>query len=409
MVLAKIAVSLVLMGTLNMALADSAPPPPQSGQSQPGQSATGQRPKSNLLVGSITAIGDQSLTVQPDSGPVTTVTVSETAHIMRTAPGAKTVAGATPIAFADLAVGDRVLVALHQVADDEAPTATTVIDMKQADIAQKREAEQADWQRRGTGGIVKTVDPADSSLTIAIGNQAVTVHATPKTAIRRYSADSIKFSNTRAATLDQIRPGDQLRVRGDRSTDGKDIQAEEIVAGSFRNISGTIVTVNPAANTATVMDLATKKPLIVHITADTQMHKLPPEMAQALAVRFKHDTSGGTKGKQQQTDLPAAAPNESAQLEQGSAARREGHARNLSEILQSAPAIQLSDLHKGDAVMIVSSQGESDAVTAFTLLAGVEPILAASPSSSQNMFSASWNLGGAQGGQSAEGAPSTDK
>ena len=47
--------------------------------------------------------------------------------------------------------------------------------------------------------------------------------------------------------------------------------------------------------------------------------------------------------------------------------------------------------------MVVATQGTPDAATAVTLLAGVEPILTAS--ATQNMFSASWNLGG--GGDSA--------
>jgi hypothetical protein len=50
--------------------------------------------------------------------------------------------------------------------------------------------------------------------------------------------------------------------------------------------------------------------------------------------------------------------------------------------------------------MIVATQGTSNAATAVTMLAGVEPILSASPSASQNVFSASWNLGG---GGAAEG------
>jgi hypothetical protein len=58
-------------------------------------------------------------------------------------------------------------------------------------------------------------------------------------------------------------------------------------------------------------------------------------------------------------------------------------------MLSRAPAIQLPDLKKGDAVMLVSTQGTAD-VTAITLLAGVEPLLEA-PAASQNLLS-NWSM-----------------
>ena len=67
------------------------------------------------------------------------------------------------------------------------------------------------------------------------------------------------------------------------------------------------------------------------------------------------------------------------------------------------PPATLADLQKGDAVMIVATQGTaSGGVTAITLLGGVEPILAYSGSASQAMFMTPWNIGGgAPGGEEA--------
>jgi hypothetical protein len=76
-------------------------------------------------------------------------------------------------------------------------------------------------------------------------------------------------------------------------------------------------------------------------------------------------------------------------------------------MLQRTPPVQLADLHKGDAVMIVATQGTPGSATAVTLLAGVEPILTASPSASQSMFSASWNVGGGGGGEAGMGDEGT--
>ena len=70
-----------------------------------------------------------------------------------------------------------------------------------------------------------------------------------------------------------------------------------------------------------------------------------------------------------------------------------------SQLLQRAPSVQLTDLHPGDAVMIVATEGASDTATAITLLAGVEAMLEASTKESQSLFSSSWSLGG--GGDAA--------
>jgi len=71
------------------------------------------------------------------------------------------------------------------------------------------------------------------------------------------------------------------------------------------------------------------------------------------------------------------------------ASRRSGGG-DLQQMLSRAPAIHLTDLQKGEAVMLVSTQGTSE-VTAVTLLAGVEPLLQA-PASTQNMLLSGWNM-----------------
>ena len=63
---------------------------------------------------------------------------------------------------------------------------------------------------------------------------------------------------------------------------------------------------------------------------------------------------------------------------------------DMQQILSRAPEIHLADLIKGEAVMLVSTQGATD-VTAITLLAGVEPLLE-SPAASQNLL-ANWSMG----------------
>jgi hypothetical protein len=78
----------------------------------------------------------------------------------------------------------------------------------------------------------------------------------------------------------------------------------------------------------------------------------------------------------------------------------------LARVLQHSPEIHVADLHKDDAVMIVATSGSPDSATAIRLLAGVEPMLQASASGSQSMFSAAWSgLGGGAAGDTGEANP----
>ena len=56
-----------------------------------------------------------------------------------------------------------------------------------------------------------------------------------------------------------------------------------------------------------------------------------------------------------------------------------------------------SELKPGDAIMVSTTQGtEAGRVTAIMLLAGVEPLLTASPTATRDIMSG-WNLGGGGG------------
>ena len=100
------------------------------------------------------------------------------------------------------------------------------------------------------------VDAATGTISVslpAVGEKkTVAVHLSKDTILRRYAADSVKFDDAKPAPLDQIKPGDQLRARGTRSADGAELTANEIVSGTFRNIAGTISSLDTSAGTITV-------------------------------------------------------------------------------------------------------------------------------------------------------------
>jgi hypothetical protein len=356
-----------------------------------------------------------------DAGVEMTVDVRDSTKIVRIAPGQKDLKDAQPIALSDLQVGDRILVRGKAGDDNKTFSASSIIAMKKADIAEKQSRERDEWQKSGVGGLVNSVDAAGGVISITTPSlrekKTVAVHATKDTILRRYAPGSVKFDDAKPAPLAEIRPGDQLRARGEKNADGSELTAQEIVSGSFRNISGTISSLDSAQNTITVHDLATKKTVAVKITSESQLRKLPAPMAQRIAQRL--NGSGGANGDQTGSGPAAArsgataAPTAkepaagSGQVAgdfggrgRGMGAGAGGGGADLQQMINRMPTSTIADLQKGDAVMLVGTEAiGSNAVTAITLLAGVEPILQGSPNGGVSSILSPWSLSGAPSGE----------
>ncbi len=387
---------------------------PSPGQSAPqpiAQTSAATRP-----VGTIKSISGNTITLTTDSGSDVTVQVQDATRLLRIAPGQKDLKDATPILLADVQPGDRILVRGKLADDGKSVLALSVIAMKKADIAEKQSREREEWQKHGFGGLVNSVDAAGGTISVAWPSagekKTVTVHLSKDTILRRYALDSVKFDDAKPALLDQIKPGDQLRARGSRSADGAEFTADEIVSGTFRNIAGTISALDASAGAITVLDLVSKKPITVKVTADSQLRKLPAPMAQRIAARLKGTSTeapssapapngAGTTSNGEQTTKPAAAP-PGGSGSGGMARSGGGGAADLQQAIIRMPAATLGDLQKGDAVMVVATEGGPNGVsTVITLLAGVEPILEASPKSSASTILSPWSLSSGGGGEAA--------
>jgi len=345
-------------------------------------------------IGTVKAITGNSITLATDAGQQVAVSVAAGAHILQLAPGSTNLKDAQSIALDGVSVGDRILVTGKAGDSAGAFTALRVILMKSSDIAQKRAMEEADWQRRGMGGIVSAVDPGTGALTVLLGAKKVQVQTSGSTQFRRYAGDSVKFEDAVPGTLAQIHAGDQLRARGTKSDDGLSMQADEVVSGSFKNLSGLIASINPAGGTLTLKDLATKRTMTVKVTANSNIHALPPQAAKMFAARAQGGAAG--RGQGQGSARPAGAQAEGSMSERGSG-RGSGRSAgaDLSQMVNRLPEETIADLKVGDAIMVVASQADpgSAQVTAVTVLSGVEPILQAAPGGT-DMTLSPWNVGG---------------
>ena len=368
-------------------------------------------------MGTIKSISGNTLTLTTDAGSDVTVQVQDTTKLVRIAPGQKDLKDATPIQLQDVQPGDRILVRGNLAGDGKSVLAASIIAMKKADLAEKQTRDREEWQKHGAGGLVSSVDAAGTTITIAlpaIGEKKnLAVHFSKNTILRRYAPDSIKFDDAKPAPLDQIKPGDQLRARGARNADGSELTAEEIVSGTFRNIAGTISALDAYAGSVTVLDLVTKKNVTVKITSESQLRKLPVQMAQRIAMRLKGipadalppaAAGGPAVQNAAQAPRPAGAPagGPGAGGFGGMGRPGGGGPPDLQQALNRMPAATLADLQKGDAVMLVTTEGGPGGMpTAITLLGGVEPILQASPSSNASTILSPWSLGSGAGGEAA--------
>lgn len=385
---------------------------PLPAQQQNGAAAT-------RRIGIIKAINGNSITLTPlppDTGTEANITITPTTRILRIAPGEKTLKNAATLQLQDLQVGDHILVGGKPSEDGKSLAAASVVVMKASDVEAKQQQELQDWQKRGTGGLVCAVDTSTGTITISATtckSKTTAVKTSTTTIFRRYAPDSVKFDDAKLSTLQEIRAGDQLRARGNRSADGSEIVADEIVTGAFRNIAGIVSSVDASSGTLTVQDLLSKKPVQIKVTSDSQLHALPPEMAEGMARRLKASAFGGAGGSGRSAGSSASGAangggqqsawhgGTGASSSSGAGtggAMRQGGAPDLNRMLARTPVTTLADLHKGDAVIILATEGSpSTTSTAITLVSGVEPILRAAPNGSQAMMLSAWTLGGPAG------------
>ena len=355
------------------------------------------------VAGTITSVDadGNKLVLKSDKGEDVTVTTSVRTLLLKMPPGETDAKKGTKIALSSVNAGDRAVVVAPQAADPKMLAATAVLVMSKSDVASIQQKDVEDWKRRGTTGNVTAIDAAQKTVTIKAGSRTFTVKPSDKTTYHRYAPDSARFADAKPSTFEEIKQGDQMRVLGNRAEDGTTILAEKIVSGTFRQIAATISAVDPAKGEITVKDLANKNSkelLTLRVDPDTTMRKLPDTMAAMLARRY-------APGAQQQGGGPggpgrAGGAGGGGGRGQGMGGGRGfggGRGGDIGQMLDNLPALPLAELKKGDAIMVSTTQGaDATHATAIMLLAGVEPLLTASPTATRDIMSG-WNLGGGGG------------
>lgn len=366
------------------------------------------------VFGKITEINAPAgkIVVKTDAGSVVTLNLDAKTSYERVPPGETDRTKAVKIDLAEITVGDGVYARGYVAADRKSMPAQKVTVVSQSEIAKKQEKDRAEWRLRGLSGIVESVNPQTKEITVtsrtAEGPKPVIIPIGDKVKLRRYAPDSIKFSDAKKSSLEELKIGDQLRAKGDKSPDGARFTAEEIVTGSFRTIGGPITAVDAATGEVKITDMQSKQPLTVVVRKDSTLKRVPPDFMQMMqqgggpggpgaAAAGGAPGAGATPGATpapggaRPAGAPGATPPPGGARPAGSPgaggppqggpggppANGGGGGPDIQRIIDNLPASTLAELKPGEMVLILSTTGaDPSRVTAITFVAGVEPIIA---------------------------------
>lgn len=343
------------------------------------------QPTATSMVGTVAGFGTgtPSIVVKADNGQSVAARLTPDTIAQRIVPGEKDLKKAVSVQVSDLAIGDRVLLTM----DGEAGGALRIIVMSATDISKRNEADRLEWTRRGVNGIVASHKGDEIVLKIRglTGETQATVTVGPKTTFKKYSADSVKFSDAVEAKLADVAPGDQLRARGTKSEDGAKVQADEVVFGTFMVKGGTITAINPETKEVTVKELTGKKSLVIRLTADSQLKRMPDMAAMMIGGR------GGPPG-----GMPGGMPGGAPQGGRGMPGTPGGV--DIGQMVERMPQARIEDLKAGETIVVSSaSNAKSDHITAILLLGNAEALLQMAAASGGGRGGASGSMGGMGG------------
>jgi hypothetical protein len=367
----------------------------------------------NRVIGEVTAIDAtaKQVTVKSDSGMLVAAILDDKSLYLRTRPGATTLEGASSITIADIRIGDRIYARGTVAADQKSIATRQLVVMTKTDIAEKQDRDREEWRKRGVVGTVSALNPETKEITLQVrsfaGAQPVTIAAgAGNVKFRRYAPDSVRFADAKPSSLSEIKVGDQLRAKGDKSEDGTRFTPEEIVSGSFRSIRGSVVSVDPQANEIKVKDMTTGQTVTVVISKESMARRLPAEFVQRMAMRGQRTggEAAGAGGEAAAAAAPAANAQGTAAGSQqrpqgeggfrrrpegadgaegagaGGGRRRGGGGPDMQDMLERMPAVTVAEVKPGEMVIVSSTVGaDPSRATAIALVTGIDALLQQGP------------------------------
>ena len=302
----------------------------------------------NRVVGqvvSVDAAARRLVVKTPKGESVAVVSDAKTVH-RRVPVGEKTLDNAVNISFEEIKPGDQIL-ARGAAGASQAFEARTLVVVSKDDVEQKRARDRAEWEQRGIEGVVTAVDAAAKQATVltssAQGPKPLVLVFAGDVTVRRFSPDSMKYADALPSSFDQLKVGDRVHAKGERSADGTRFTPEEVVYATFRISGGRITAIDAATGEIKISDIPTKKALSVFIGSDSVVRRLSPELVKQLQSTAGKAATGSAVGA------------------------------DLQRQIESMSTLRITDLKPGDAIIVSSTADKSAArVKAVMLATGVE-------------------------------------
>lgn len=326
--------------------------------------------KPTVISGEAVSVSQTKIVINTPTGQIEAL-LSDKTEVKRVSPDNPSLNAATQATMADISAGDRIAVTGVISADGKSIPARAVYLMSKSEIAQKRAKESEEWRVRGITGRVISIDQQTGDISVELrtltGSSTVSVTAKKGAKFLRYAPDSIRFDEAKASSLAEVKTGDMLRALGDRSTDGAEIAAEQIVTGAFQTIAGTVKAIDPIKNEVVITDLNSNKDLTIVISGTSVLKRFPAEVAERMAGAQSNGVRPVSPGR------PGPPGDGRPQPGVGRGGRGAG---GIDDMIERFPDIGTSDLKVGDMIAISSTKnGGSDRIKVIKLLAGIEPFL----------------------------------
>ncbi|HEY6248162.1 MAG TPA: DUF5666 domain-containing protein [Pyrinomonadaceae bacterium] len=305
------------------------------------------------VMGVVTSFTPESrqITVKTKAGNEVVVTVNDSTEFLRIPPGEKTKDKFIKITPTDFAVGDMVFARGRMSEDRKNLPAREFYVMSKGDIALKRDREREEWRTRGLSGTVNALNAEKKEITVdartAEGVKPIVISVSETTTFRRYAPDSIRFGDAKPSSYSEIKVGDQLRARGNKSADGTHFTPDEIVSGAFQTIGGSVTEIKTESREIKINDVQSHQAVTIVVSNDSTMRRLTPELLNALTPPKQATPQSNTKST-----------------------------GDLQEMFDQLPAVTLADLKVGDEILVSSTKSaDPGRVTAIAIVTAVGPLL----------------------------------
>lgn len=350
--------------------------------------------KATQVFGKVSEINSAAgqITIKTAAGSLVVANVNDKTTYQRMPPGETDRSKAELTSLTEITVGDGIIARGFVAADRKSVPAQQIIVVSQSEIAKKTATERMAWAR-GARGIVSSVNAAAREVTVtsrslAGMSQATIVGLSEKTKIKRYPPDSVpRYENATPGKFEDIKVGDQLNAKGEKSADGARLTAEEILFGTFKIAGGTVTAIDAANSQIKIADLQKKTPLTITLKPESVIRRLPEGFGMFAGGGMGQGAGPGAGPRGAgpgQGQPPAPGNNASAQRPQGAGqgagpggGMRPAGGANMADLLERLPTISINDLKLGDTIILSSLPGSDPTqLTAISVVSGVEPLLA---------------------------------